>query len=292
MRDKKVIEKVFDDKFNSEKVKESVMLKYERQKIKKRYRLALIPVLLFIITISVFGYSNFSYFSKKDVSLDDKSSNKIDSVKKDKYTKIIHKKYSEQVNEDSLINWRDPAKLTENLPYIAIVRIDSIDGSTRRNRKTNDIVLNVYSYGKATVLKTFKGDLPEKIEYRIMGGTIPYREWVDADIDPDKLWAYIEKNDYKIDGVDIDEVAFKQDGPIGEEFQVGKTYLVYMNHSSSNYDNEYIISGYQYGIHEVKEPSKFSYSNDDINLLEIKNNDTGKWENISTLLKYINKNDR
>ena len=171
---------------------------------------------------------------------------------------------------DSLYNISDNKVLESLSDYIAIVKIESIDGSSNINRKTKEPVISIYTYGKAKVIETIKGNLTNSIKFTRSGGEMPYDEWLRGDIDPQKIESV--RKDANLDEEDTSKiiVRYKEIGDI--DLEVNKTYLVYMSQSEEfNFDNEYIIIGFQYGLREVKDN-------------KVKNNDTGKWENISNIL--------
>lgn len=162
-------------------------------------------------------------------------------------------------------------KILEKLSdYIAIIKIESIDGSTNINRKTKEPVIDIYSYGKAKVIETIKGKLASNIKFTRSGGSMPYDEWLKGDIDPQKIESVRKESNLEKKDTKKIIVRYKNMGDI--DLEVNKTYLVYMSQSKEfNYDNEYIITGFQYGLREVKDK-------------KVKNNDTGKWEQISDVV--------
>lgn len=58
---------------------------------------------------------------------------------------------------DCLYNISDSYVLASVSEHIALIRIDSIDGTSNLNKQTGEYVSNPYLYGKATVLKELKG---------------------------------------------------------------------------------------------------------------------------------------
>lgn len=172
--------------------------------------------------------------------------------------------------------------LANHSTYIALIKIDSIDGVTNINRKTGNPVSGPYSFGKATVIKNIKGNIPNKnIEFSRMGGEMPYDEWIKGDIDPAKIESVRKEAGLdKVSTKDI-KVIYKVEGDI--EIEENKTYLVYMNQDlQSNKENEYSIQGFQYGLREIL--VKDGYNINGVENQKVKNNDTGKWEKLSSVV--------
>jgi len=178
----------------------------------------------------------------------------------------------------------NPKILADNSDYIAIIKVDSIDGASHVNRVTNKPVLSAYTYGHATVLTTLKGDINNKsIKFRRSGVTISYEEWLKGDIDPEKLES--TRDELGLNNVSPKDiiVEYTIEGDISIE--AGKTYLVYMYKGSTfDVDKEYIIIGYECGLREVENSNTVSYSSDNVNKIKVKNNRTNKWENLSDIV--------
>ena len=86
---------------------------------------------------------------------------------------------------DCLYNISDSDVLASVSEHIALIRINSIDGTSNLNKQTGEYVSNPYLYGKATVLKELKGSFgTQGIDFVREGGTLPYNEWIKGDCDP------------------------------------------------------------------------------------------------------------
>lgn len=160
-------------------------------------------------------------------------------------------------------NFSDSKIMAEHSDYIAIIKIDSTEGSNI-NRVTNESIDGVYTCGKARVLMKIKGNLDDDILFTRGGGTMPFNEWIKSKIDKDRIEKSLESGGYKsTKNLIVNDVIYED-----IKIETGKIYLAYMIHNEEfNYENEYSIIGLQHGLREVKG-------------LKIKNNNTGKWENI------------
>ena len=229
-------------------------------------------VILMLFVSVVFGYNFFNQ------QLDGKE-NELGGITIDEKSQIINVLSS----GDTLYKISDPKVMEELSDYVAIVKIDSIDGANNVNKKTGKYV-STYTYGKATILKMLKGDIISKnIGYTRSGGKISYNQWVKGQASPEKLQKLLESGDNK--SIDINKVKVydKFSGDI--DIEVGKTYLVYMYHEPTfNANNEFVIHGYQYGMREIKIDSESKENLNNVADIKIKNNDTGKWENLSTII--------
>ncbi len=162
--------------------------------------------------------------------------------------------------------------------YIAIIKIDTIDGVSNKNNLTGKYFAHPYTYVTATVLNVLKGDISTPIiNYVRLGGSIPYDEWIKGDVDPNKMEIIRRKNGLSNVSTKNIMVNYKVENDI--EIEMGKTYLVYMIQNPSN---EYNIRGVQYGLREVQEDG---LSTNSLSSIKIKNNDTGNWEDLSEVVK-------
>ena len=184
---------------------------------------------------------------------------------------------------DSLYNISDSDVLASISEHIALIRIDSIDGTSNLNKRTGEYVANPYLYGKATVLKELKGSFGTRsIDFVREGGTLPYNEWIKGDCDPAKLQALREKAGLDSEKTNTLYVKYKPEGDI--ELEAGKTYLAYMfRNPDFNVENEYVIHGYQYGLRELQQNIKLTDDLSNLNDLKVKNNMTGEWEDLPTI---------
>ncbi len=171
--------------------------------------------------------------------------------------------------------------LAEISDYIALIQIDEITGVSNKNRLTGSYISTSYTYGKARVLKAFKGDIgTTEIGFVRDGGIIPYNEWIKGQEDPDKLIRMRRESGISDAETDDMFVDYMPQGDI--TIESGKTYLVYMfRNPEFNLENEYSIQGYQYGLRELRQNGNAAQNTSD---LYVKNNTTGKWEALSDIL--------
>lgn len=234
-------------------------------------------IIYIFIMLMLFAFVALGYNSSNQ-QLDDKE-NELGGITIDEKSQIINVLSS----GDTLYKISDPKVMEELSDYVAIVKIDSIDGANNVNRKTGKYV-STYTYGKATILKMLKGDIiSSNIGYTRSGGKISYNQWVKGQASPEKLQKLLENGDNKFIDINKVKVYDKFSGDI--DIEVGKIYLVYMYYEPTfNADNEFVIHGYQYGMREVKIDSESKENLNNIADVKIKNNDTGKWENLSTII--------
>lgn len=202
--------------------------------------------------------------------------NKELSFNNDKFSDIVIDKENKVINvltsPDMLYNLSEPSVIEGLSDYIALVRIDTIDGVSNINKKTNEFV-NTYTYGKLTILKMIKGNIDkENVSYTRSGGEISYNDWIKGQLSPEKLQKMVENSGIDTNNLKIND---KYEGDISIE--TNKVYLAYMHYEPSfNEDNEYVIHGFQYGLREIKTDKNSN--------IKVKNNDTGKWENLSSII--------
>jgi len=222
-------------------------------------KLIISSLILGVITIFVF---NNKLYSTKDI---DKNNEK----------NILYDKASAQF----LYDYSDKKVIEEISDFIAIIRVDSIDGVSNINAKVNE---NCYpfTYGKATVLKNLKGNIAQdSISFARSGGILEFDKWIDGEDNPDKILQLINTDDTK----NI-LVQSKFEGDI--DIELGKIYLVYMmKNEDFNEDIDFIINGVQYGLREVDlQNSNYRKTRSTTENIKVKNNDTGKWESINEVL--------
>lgn len=299
MSNKKMLKKMFDGEYNSKKTKEEILINYEKSINKKvRYfKWSLVP-LCFILIIFLISSSE-SLNSEKDKKFDidkhynnndtDSFEDKYNPSKKDDLNKrhIIHIEIDSNDSSDGIFyDISDLNVLAKKSDIVAIVRIDSIDGYTKRYRISHEKAGYIYTYGNATVLKTIQGDLKNnKLIYKKTGGRLPYLEWVEADTDPEKLLSLVKANDNKIDGVPVENVIVEEKRKGDIDIAEGKIYLAFMmkGYEYSDDYNEYAFIGRQYGLREVK---NYDINNQTLSGVKVKNNVTGEWEDISKIINF------
>lgn len=184
---------------------------------------------------------------------------------------------------DCLYNISDIDVLASVSEHIALIRIDSIDGTSNLNNQTGEYVSKPYLYGKATVLKELKGRFgTQGINFVREGGTLSYNEWIKGDCDPAKLQALREKASLDSENTDTLYVKHKPEGDI--ELEAGKIYLAYMfRNPDFNVENEYVIHGYQYGLRELRQNINLTDDISGLSDLKVKNNMTGEWEDMPAI---------
>ena len=186
------------------------------------------------------------------------------------------------IYSDMLYDFSDAQVLSELSDYIAIIRVDSVDGVTNINRKLNKPVIMPFTYGSASVLQVIKGSVPDEISYIRSGGMMTYDKWVEGQNDPEKLKAL--KADSDLADIPPEDILVDCNMENDINIEVGKTYLAFMcRNDSSNFENEYVIQGFQYGLRELQEPNSAAAAQSAAEL-KVKNNMTGAWENIGDIV--------
>lgn len=190
---------------------------------------------------------------------------------------------------DLASDYSDSRILTDSFKYIALIRIDSIDGVDNYDTVINQYV-SPYTYGKATVLKVLKGEVnQEQIGFRRLGGKMPFDEWIKGDEAPEKIMKIREESGLK--NVPTKDIIVDS-GVSGDiDIEEGKTYLAFLEYDKSlNKENEYWIGGLQYGLRETQQSDVSAYTTQNTTDLKVKNNITGEWENISDVVDFnVNK---
>lgn len=180
-------------------------------------------------------------------------------------------------------NIADPKVLYDISDYIAIVKINSMDGANNFYKNT-DVYTKTYTYGKATILKMIKGNINTKeINYMRKGGQMLYKDWVLGRPKESKEKAL---NLAKQNGLDINNTVVKEKEKDDIELEINKIYLVYMYHGDEYHDtNEYSIFGFQYGLREVNISSNTNTINS-LDNIQVKDNNTNKWVSLSSLINF------
>jgi len=154
------------------------------------------------------------------IALNDKD-NKLKDLIKDENGKYL---FGVTLDVDLSLNLENTEIMYELVDFVALVRIDSVDGVTNFNPILKEYVMP-YSYGKATVLQLFKGKIEnDVIEYTRGGGTMPYDEWIKGEDNPEKLLELKEKSEFK--NIPNSKIVV-QTGLNGDiTLEIGKIYLV------------------------------------------------------------------
>lgn len=91
----------------------------------------------------------------------------------------------------------NPNIMYEMCEYLALVRIDSIDGGSNVSLNTGDYVYP-YTYGKMTVLQVYKGEIEFglQLDYIRMGGIVSFEEYLNGLLpnQREKILTNMEKN--------------------------------------------------------------------------------------------------
>ena len=183
---------------------------------------------------------------------------------------------------EAVYDFSDTQVLSELSDYIAIIRVDSVDGVTNINRKLNKPVIMPFTYGNASVLQVIKGSVPDEISYIRSGGMMTYDKWVEGQNNPDKLKAL--KADSDLADIPPEDILVDCNMENDINIEVGKIYLAFMcRNDSSNFENEYVIQGFQYGLRELQEPNSAAAAQSAVEL-KVKNNMTGAWESIGDIV--------
>lgn len=154
---------------------------------------------------------------------------------------------------------------------IALIEITDVGGSSNYNDKLN-IYVDIFTYGNAVVKEVYKGNLKkdDKIAFTRLGGEIEFDQWKKG------------LNERQLNRLKDDEVyttvVSKSENDI--DVEKGKTYLVFLDHTSSQKDNEYAITGFAYGMREIDTSKTLTESSE----IMVKNNFTDKYEPLSSIV--------
>lgn len=181
---------------------------------------------------------------------------------------------------DGIYDLSDNKVMSEISDYIALIKVDSIEGVSNINRQSGEYISVPYTYGKATVIAEYKGQFEKKtIDFVRDGGTLPYDEWIKGDSDPEKMKRVREEAGLGNVSTKNLQVEYQMENDI--LLEEGKTYLMFLfQNPTFNSENEFIIHGYQYGLRELQQTNVSSYSVQNSSSLKVKNNMTGEWESL------------
>lgn len=231
-------------------------------------------------SILVITFISNNVHSRKNLNDDLKNDNYVYETDKDGKTILSFTTYL-----DLAYDLTDSKVLTDAFEYIALIKIDSIDGVDNYDTVINQYV-HPYTYGKATVLKVLKGNInQEKIGFRRLGGKISFEKWLEGDDAPEKIIKIREE--YGLKNVKNEDIIVNS--TMGDDIEVekGKIYLAFLEYDTSlNKENEYWIGGVQYGLREVQQSDVSSNSNGNVGNLKVKDNTTGNWINLSDVVNF------
>lgn len=154
---------------------------------------------------------------------------------------------------------------------IALIEITDVEGSSNYNDKLN-IYVDIFTYGNAVVKEVYKGNLKkdDEIAFTRLGGEIEFDQWKKG------------LNERQLNRLKDDEVyttvVSKSENDI--DVEKGKTYLAFLDHTSSQKENEYAITGFAYGMREVENPDHLTNLDD----IKVKNNVSGKYESLQKVV--------
>ena len=161
-------------------------------------------------------------------------------------------------------------ELSKHHNDIALVEITDIGGTSNYNDKLA-IYVDIYTYGKAVVKAVYKGNLKidDKIAFTRLGGKLSYNEWKKG---------LLQKQVDMLEDAGYTSVVseYEHDIPV----EKNKTYLVFLDHTSSQKDNEYAITGFAYGMREIDTSKTLTESSE----IMVKNNFTDKYEPLSSIV--------
>lgn len=246
--------------------------------MKRKSELSVLMALLLLVAV-IFISSGCS--AKESNNLTSVSNDLTATVNTEASTESPKNVMTVSSRADLLYDISDNNVLAEISDCIALIKIDEITGVDNKNRLTGDYISTSYTYGKARVLRVFKGDIgTTEIGFVRDGGILPYNEWIKGQVDPDKLIRMRREAGISDSETDNMVVNYMPQGDISIES--GKTYLVYMfRNPDFNLENEYTIQGYQYGLRELRQTNTSTQSTSE---MYVKNNTTGEWEALTGIL--------
>lgn len=180
----------------------------------------------------------------------------------------------------------NPVKMAEMSQYVAIVRVNSLEGVDNYSQVGDEYVLP-YTYGSMTIIKDIEGGLPvgKDVEFYRLGGAISVDKYYESLSDTEKAqFDYARKDNDELAKADYIEVLDEDDIRI----ESGKTYLAYMVDEAAyqNKPGTYAIIGYKGGLREVQfDGNNFSIQSYNESSARVLNNFTGKWEKLSDTVR-------
>lgn len=250
--------------------------------MKKVFKITLVSI-LFLAVIIIGVIIIYILQNKEKVEVADNTNNintetNIDEVGYDAYSKIA----KEDIISDGgpIIDYiRDISDNNVNYNesnYIIIGKVQTIDGGINYNPKEK-VYTVPETIGKVKVERVLKGQLDEKvIPYIRYGGIITAAEY-QLSLFPSE---YSSKNHF-LNTLTEEEKNHKyiNERAMGDiDIEQGKTYLMYLIYAE-DYER-YAISFVQYGLREVDVTTLGS----DNKTIKVKNNDTGEWEMLDTII--------
>lgn len=194
--------------------------------------------------------------------------------------------YTISSTHDLAIDISNPTEMRRVSTYVALVKIDSIDGANNYSEVSQEYVLP-YTYGHMTVLENIAGDLStgESLEFYRLGGTISVDQYYNGLTEVEK-----ERMDFaKEDNAALASAEYIKETSDGDvDVEAGKTYLVYLVDESAYYakPGTYVIIGFEGGLREVRTNSGevATQSTTEAMSMQVLNNFTGEWESLNSIL--------
>lgn len=214
------------------------------------------------------------------------SNNKHHNIEEQK--SLVSLSYENNLNDEanpsytisSSMSYEYPSynKIYEESQYVAIVKIESIDGANNYS-SVNDYYVYPYTYGKMKVLQVLKGNLSidSIVNFYRLGGKISADRYYESlSASQKEMLAGLKGSNEELD--------FRIDDDI--KIETGKAYLVYLQDEKfyEGKTNSYTIYGLQVGLREIKEQQSSTHSTQSTNEIQILNNFTGEYENLSDVI--------
>lgn len=251
------------------------MKKKTNLKIRKPGLYVLVAAVALLIT------GTLSYVLNVPKSTDEQSeqtASKTDSSTNDAYASIPTGDIQFIGSEvDVVWDLNDPYYFYNEVPVVALVHIDSIDGG-RNYSPIFEQYVSPQTIGKMTVLEVYKGDVKsgQNLKYSRLGGIVTAEDYMKglSKAESDKINHL--NNGKKAEGYIKTKVFDDID------IAVDKEYVVFLRPQSSKDGKvkEYFMEGMQYGLREAK-----GYVDGSDAKMSVLNNETGTWESPGSLLK-------
>lgn len=175
--------------------------------------------------------------------------------------------------------YSSPTDLYNESEYVAIVKIESIDGVNNYS-SIYDNEVYPYTYGKMRILRVLKGnlDLDSVVNFYRLGGVISANKYYN-NLRTSQKESLVALKD------STDELDFTFEDDI--KIENNKIYLVYLNDEKycEGKENSYAIHGLQIGLREVKnQQTSLKYSKEQAKDIMVLNNITGEYESLNEII--------
>lgn len=180
-----------------------------------------------------------------------------------------------------------PESLNNSSSYIIIGKIKSIDGGINYN-KEKDIYTLPQTIGTIEISKVIKGEISENnIPFIRVGGIVTFEEYEKSLVENQKIKLELsrtlsaeEKKEKYVSAYESEDI----------KPEVGKEYLMYLCFDEDY--NRYNIQYFNCGLREIEKNSKNSISTMSTQEVNVKNNNTGKYEKLSDVLNDLDYNEK